>query len=138
MAEELGLRKILGGEFNTLWWVDEASEPDVLRRYFTALARADEAIERDLERLSAALDEVHPPEFADRPWRVDTVGRRRAVRVRAYPADKLAESHGGDPPLGHGARDARHRVRPARAVARVSGARTQAVGGWAPPAEGRL
>src|SRR5207302_190875 len=26
MAEELGLRKILGGEFNTLWWVDESSD----------------------------------------------------------------------------------------------------------------
>ena len=33
MAEELGLRKILDGEFNTLWWVDEASEREVLRRY---------------------------------------------------------------------------------------------------------
>src|SRR6267142_2578888 len=50
MAEELGLRKVLDGVFNTLWWVDEASDRDVLRRYFTALARADEAIEHDLAR----------------------------------------------------------------------------------------
>src|SRR5438552_2630461 len=50
MAEELGLRKILDGIFNTLWWVDETSDRDVLRRYFTALARADAAIERDLAR----------------------------------------------------------------------------------------
>jgi len=61
MAEELGLRKILDGEFNTLWWVDEASERDVLRRYFTALARADEAIDRDLARYLRSGRSAFPP-----------------------------------------------------------------------------
>ena len=76
MAEELGLRRILGGEFNTLWWVDESSDRDVLRRYFTALARADEALDARSRALPAAVEEMHSagvrgPAVAGRP-----VGRR--------------------------------------------------------------
>ena len=91
MAEELGLRKILGGEFNTLWWVDESSERDVLRRYFTALARADAAIERDLGRYLPLWTKCVPPEFAGRPWRVGQWGAGERFVFAPYPADKLAE-----------------------------------------------
>src|SRR3989454_7270812 len=61
MAEEVGLRKILDGIFKPLWWVDAGSERDVLRRYFTALARADEAIERDLARYLRSGRSAFPP-----------------------------------------------------------------------------
>jgi NitT/TauT family transport system substrate-binding protein len=71
MAEELGLRRILGGEFNTLWWVDETSDRDVLRRYFTALARADEALDRDLARYPPHPARVRRPPVARR-----SMGRR--------------------------------------------------------------
>jgi hypothetical protein len=91
MAEELGLRQILAGEFNTLWWVDEASDPDVLRRYFTALARADEAIERDLARYLPLWTKCIPPEFADRPWRVTTWGAGERFVFAPFPPAKLED-----------------------------------------------
>src|SRR5262249_11052929 len=91
MAEELGLRRILGGEFNTLWWVDETSDRDVLRRYFTALARADEALDRDRARYLPLWKQCIPPELADRPWRLDRWGDGERFVVAADPPDKLAE-----------------------------------------------
>ena len=91
MAEELGLRKVLDGEFNTLWWVDAESDRDVLRRYFTALARADAAIERDLTRYLPLWKKCIPPEFADRPWRVEQWGAGERFVFEPYPAEKLAE-----------------------------------------------
>ena len=89
MAEELGLRKVLDGVFNTLWWVDETSDPDVLRRYFTALARADAAIERDLARYLSLWAKCVPPEFADRAWRTETWGAGERFVFAPYPAEKL-------------------------------------------------
>src|SRR4030095_9688731 len=91
MAEELGLRKILDGEFNTLWWVDAESERQILRRYFTALARADAAIERDLARYLPLWKKCVPPEFADRPWRVEGWGAGERFVFAPYPAEKLAD-----------------------------------------------
>jgi hypothetical protein len=91
MAEELGLRQILAGEFNTLWWVDAASDPDVLRRYFTALARADQAIERDLARYLPLWTKCIPPEFADRPWRVTTWGAGERFVSAPFPQAKLED-----------------------------------------------
>ena len=85
------MRRILGGEFNTLWWVDESSDRDVLRRYFAALARADEAIDRDLERYLPLWKKCIPPEFADRPWRVERWGAGERFVFAAYPPAKLAE-----------------------------------------------
>ncbi len=91
MAEELGLRRILGGEFNTLWWVDETSDRDVLRRYFTALARADEALAHDLARYLPLWKQCIPPEFAERTWRVERWGAGERFVFAAYPPEKLAE-----------------------------------------------
>src|SRR6266705_2849652 len=80
MAEELGLRKILDGEFNTLWWVDETSERDVLRRYFAALAR-----------YLPLWKKCVPPEVADRPWRVDRWGAGERFVFAPYPSEKLED-----------------------------------------------
>jgi ABC-type nitrate/sulfonate/bicarbonate transport system substrate-binding protein len=91
MAEELGLRQVLAGEFNTLWWVDEASDPDILRRYFTALARADQAIDRDLARYLPLWTKCIPPEFADRPWRVETWGAGERFVFAPFPQAKLED-----------------------------------------------
>jgi NitT/TauT family transport system substrate-binding protein len=91
MADELGLRKILGGEFNTLWWVDESSERDVLRRYFTALARADAAIDHDLARYLPLWMKCVPPELGDRRWRVEEWGAGERFVFAPYPVEKLAE-----------------------------------------------
>ena len=91
MAEELGLRKILDGEFNTLWWVDERSDADVLRRYFTALARAEEALDRDLTKYLPLWHKCIPPEFKDRTWRVERWGPGERFVFARYPEEKLQE-----------------------------------------------
>jgi len=91
MAEELGLRKILDGEFNTLWWVDERSDRDVLRRYFTALVRAEEALARDLPKYLPLWGKCIPPEFQDRAWRTETWGPGERFVFAPYPEDKLRE-----------------------------------------------
>src|SRR5437879_1054949 len=87
MAEELGLRNVLDGEFNTLWWVDAGSERDILRRYFTALARAEAALDRDLARYLPLWRKCIPPEFADRPWGVDRWGAGERFVFEPYPAE---------------------------------------------------
>src|SRR5437660_4696114 len=89
MAEELGLRRILGGEVNTLWWVDESSDRDVLRRYFTALAGPDGALARVLECYLPLWTKCIPPEFAARHWRGRGWRAGGASGVAAYPPDQL-------------------------------------------------
>jgi NitT/TauT family transport system substrate-binding protein len=91
MAEELGLRKVLEGEFNTLWWVDERSDRDVLRRYFTALDRAEQALSRDLAAYLPLWRKSIPPEFQDRPWRTETWGPGERFVFAPYPEEKLRE-----------------------------------------------
>ncbi len=91
MAEELGLRKILDGEFNTLWWVDERSDPDVLHRYFRALDRAEQALDRDLPRYLPLWHKCIPPEFRNQPWRVETWGPGERFVFARYPEAKLRE-----------------------------------------------
>jgi hypothetical protein len=68
MAEQLGLRKVIDGTFNTLWWVDASTDHDALAAYFRVLARA----ERDLQRAPQAYKKLWhysvPIEFKERDW----------------------------------------------------------------------
>jgi hypothetical protein len=91
MAEELGMRRILGGEFNTLWWVDERTDRDVLRRYFTALDQAEQALDRDLARYRPLWSKSVPPEFADRSWNFGTWGAGERFRFAPIPKATLDE-----------------------------------------------
>ena len=51
MAPQLGMREVLGGEFKTLWWInDEAADSDRMERYLRATDRAEEALQSELER----------------------------------------------------------------------------------------
>jgi len=68
MAEQLGFRKVIGGEFKTLWWVDERYPKEVLRAYFRGLQRAEEAIDADQSRYLHLWHYSVPPEFKDRDW----------------------------------------------------------------------
>ncbi|MBI3089455.1 MAG: ABC transporter substrate-binding protein [Candidatus Tectomicrobia bacterium] len=68
MAEQLGMRQVLGGEFKTLWWVDERVPVQTLRRYFRALTRAEEAISAEPRRYLHLWKHSNPPEFQDHPW----------------------------------------------------------------------
>jgi NitT/TauT family transport system substrate-binding protein len=91
MAEELGLRKILGGDFNTLWWVDERSDPDVLRRYFRALEGAERALDAHLARYLPLWRHCIPPELAGRSWNVDGWGPGERFVFGRFPAEKYAD-----------------------------------------------
>ena len=69
MAEQLGLRKIIEDTFQTLWWVPDDSEPEVVRGYLRALDRAEKAIDADLAKYLPLWEIAVPPEFETyRPW----------------------------------------------------------------------
>jgi len=72
--------------------VDEASDRDVLRRYFTALARAAPGARPRSRALPAAVDEVHPARVRRSGVARRPVGCRGALSsFSAYPPEKLAE-----------------------------------------------
>ena len=75
MAEQLGMRKVIGGEFKTLWWVDERWEPATLRSYFRALQRAEEAIAAAPKKYLPLWKHSNPPELAEYPWDYTRFGR---------------------------------------------------------------
>jgi hypothetical protein len=85
MAEELGLREIIAGEFNTLWWVDERYDPATLRAFFNALDRAEQALTRDLPRYLPLWTKSIPPEFQDRKWKVETWGSGERFVFKPFP-----------------------------------------------------
>lgn len=85
MAEELGLRKIIGGEFNTLWWVPPSDDPEMLRRYFTALDRAEQALTRNLQTYLPLWKKNIPTRFADWQWRVETWGPGERFVFKPFP-----------------------------------------------------
>jgi NitT/TauT family transport system substrate-binding protein len=75
MAEELGLRKIMEDTFHTLWWVPDASPPEVVRGYLRALDRAERALEADLPKYLPLWKYAVPPEFDTREWDFSRFGR---------------------------------------------------------------
>lgn len=74
MAEELGLRRVVGGQFKTLWWVDEHVTGEAIRRYFRALKRAEAMMARDLGRYLPLWKYSIPPEDQNRAWNFAAFG----------------------------------------------------------------
>lgn len=91
MAEELGLRKIIAGEFKTLWWVPEDYDPAVLGRYFSALDKAEQALTRDPKKYLPLWRKSIPSEFAQRDWRVETWGPGERFVFRPFPKEEYDE-----------------------------------------------
>ena len=85
MAEELGLRKIIAGEFNTLWWVDERYDPAILRAFFTALDRAELALTRDPRNYLPLWKNSIPPEFQEREWQLQNWGPGERFVFKPFP-----------------------------------------------------
>ena len=56
MAEELGLRKIMSGDFNTLWWVDERYDPAVLQAFFAALDKVGASTDKGSREVFAFVE----------------------------------------------------------------------------------
>lgn len=68
MAEQLGCRNIVAGEFKTLWWVDERHPPEILQAYFRGLQRAEEAIQANPSAYLHLWKYSNPPEFEHQAW----------------------------------------------------------------------
>jgi NitT/TauT family transport system substrate-binding protein len=86
MAEQLGYRKVIGGQFKTLWWVDERHPPEILQAYFRGLQRAEEAITADPDRFLPLWKHSNPAEFADQGW--DYTKFSRGERFVNAPIDR--------------------------------------------------
>lgn len=68
MADQLGLRPVIANTFKTLWWVDERTDPDVLRRFFRVLQRADRDLETDPASCLPLWRYSIPPDDGGESW----------------------------------------------------------------------
>ena len=76
MAEQLGLRKVIEDSFHTLWWVPPGAAPEVVTGYLNALQRAEEALDKDLEKFLPLWMLAVPAEFeSHHPWDFAKFGR---------------------------------------------------------------
>ena len=83
MAEELGLRSVVSGEFECLFWVDEQIDSEALRRFFRALDRAESAMQSDMGKYLPLWEKCIPKEFRDRKW--DTASWSQGTRFVMQP-----------------------------------------------------
>jgi NitT/TauT family transport system substrate-binding protein len=78
MADQLGLRRVMGNTFKTLWVVPEGADAAVLDAYFRVLQRADDDLDRDPRSCLPLWRHSIPAEFQDQTWDYDRfdVGER--------------------------------------------------------------
>jgi len=91
MAEQLGLRKVLEGSFNTLWWVDAGMDPEALAAYFRVLARAEAELRRDPEPYLPLWKYSIPVSFRDRDWDFSRFHEGEHFVHQRFPMDKYLE-----------------------------------------------
>jgi NitT/TauT family transport system substrate-binding protein len=93
MAEQLGLRKIIGDTFKTLWWVPDRFEPEVVRSYLRALERAEEAMDGDMTKYLPLWKLAVPAEFENfHQWDFSKFGRGERFYYRALPREEFDET----------------------------------------------
>ncbi len=93
MAEQLGLRKIIEDRFHTLWWVPEGAAPAVVRAYLNALQRAEEALDRDLEKFLPLWRLAVPAEFEHHhPWDFAKFGRGERFVYQRIPQSEFDDT----------------------------------------------
>lgn len=68
MADELGLRRVIGNTFKTLWVVPPELDRATLDSYFKVLQQADADLERDPASCLPLWRNSIPEEFKDRHW----------------------------------------------------------------------
>ena len=94
MAEQFGLRKVLEGAFNTLWWVDAAMDRKALAAYFRVLARAEQELRRDPTRYLPLWKYSIPESFRDRQWDFARFHEGEHFVDQRFPMDKYLELMG--------------------------------------------
>ena len=93
MAELLGLRKIIEDTFHTLWWVPESASPKVVRGYLNALQRAEEAMNKNVEKFLPLWKFSVPAEFADyHPWDFMKFGRGERFVFKRIPQSEFDDT----------------------------------------------
>ena len=81
MAPQLGMRQIIGGEFKTMWWVNESADADKVTRYLRAIEMAEAALDEDLERYLPLWKYSTSEELTSYDWDYSQFGRgERFVR----------------------------------------------------------
>jgi hypothetical protein len=68
MAEQLGLRRVIGNTFKTLWVVPRDADHWAVDAYFRVLQRADSDLDRDPASCLPLWRFSIPAEFQDRQW----------------------------------------------------------------------
>jgi NitT/TauT family transport system substrate-binding protein len=84
IAEQQGFRKIVGGQFKTLFWVSPGLPREVLRQYFAALRRADAALRADPRRYLRLWERNIPPVLQDEPYDVQRFGPGELLVFELY------------------------------------------------------
>jgi len=93
MAEQLGLRKIIEDRFHTLWWVPDGAAPEVVRGYLDALARAEEALDKDLEKFLPLWRLAVPAEFEIyHAWDFSKFGRGERFVYKTIPQSEFDDT----------------------------------------------
>ena len=88
IAEQQGLRRIIGGQFKTLFWVSPTLSADVLRRYFAALRRADEALRANPDRYLHLWERNVPPVLRGETYDVRKLGLGELLVFERYPEEE--------------------------------------------------
>jgi hypothetical protein len=68
MAEQLGLRRVMGNTFKTLWVVPPEADRTLVDTYFRVLQRADADLDLEPERCLPLWRYSIPAEFQERTW----------------------------------------------------------------------
>jgi hypothetical protein len=83
IAEAKGFRKVAQGEFRTLFWVSPTVPQDALNRYFRALRRAGEALDRTPDTYLPLWERNVPPGLED-AYDYRTFGRGELLVFEPY------------------------------------------------------
>ena len=89
IAEQHGLRRVIGGDFKTLFWVSPTLSGDVLARYFAALGRADAALRADTERYLPLWERNVPPALRGRGYDTEQFGPGELLVFERYPEEEF-------------------------------------------------
>ncbi|MGH3345276.1 MAG: hypothetical protein ACRDPK_20905 [Carbonactinosporaceae bacterium] len=88
IAEQQGLRAVVGGQFKTLFWVSASLSPEVLTRYFAALRRADEALRGDPSRYLHLWERNIPPALRGAAYDTSRFGPGELLVFERYPEEE--------------------------------------------------
>src|SRR5262249_50312464 len=93
IAEELRLRPIIAGHLQTPWWVPDHFGPAVLPSHLHALARAEKAMDADMQKYLPLWQLAVPAEFENfHPWDYSKFGRGERFYYRTLPREEFDDT----------------------------------------------